>query len=44
LFYLIPCLELMECKTIWLYALDENSKGKFETYKDYWDIFKSAKP
>ena len=44
LFYLIPCLELMECKTIWLYALDAKSKGKFEIYKDYWDIFKSAKP
>jgi len=44
LFYLIPCMELMECKTIWLYAQDAESKGKFEVYKNYWDIFKSAKP
>ena len=44
LFYLIPCMELMECKSIWLYANDLNSKGRFEKYKNYWDIFKTAKP
>ena len=42
-FYLIPCMELMECKTLWLYTLNADSKGKYEKYKDRWDIFKAAK-
>jgi hypothetical protein len=37
--YLIPCLSLGLTKKFWLYPQNEESKGKFEKYKDNWEIF-----
>jgi len=39
--YIIPCLEIERSKSIWLYPHNENSRAKYEVYRDRWDIFKS---
>jgi len=40
LFYIIPCLEL-DCIGPWFYPETENSRGKYETYKENWEPFKA---
>lgn len=41
IFYLIPCLEIANISP-WFYPELENSKGRYEKYKEKWDIFKAA--
>ena len=40
--YLIPCLEINQCKRISLYAHNPKSKAKHEKFREAWDIFKAA--
>ena len=37
--YIIPCMQLSS-KTIWFYPSNPNSLGKYEKYKDKWNLFK----
>tara|TARA_Y100000588_G_scaffold312341_1_gene338960 strand:+ start:224 stop:646 length:423 start_codon:yes stop_codon:yes gene_type:complete len=37
--YLIPCLEVSS-RCVWLYPNTEDSKAKYEKYKEDWDYFK----
>ena len=39
--YIIPCMELENIKSLWLYAHNPDSKGKFEQYIDRWDLFRA---
>ena len=39
--YLIPCLSLKQNVKIWLYPHNPNSTGRFEKYKDNWEIFET---
>ncbi|MAT87246.1 MAG: hypothetical protein CL532_01665 [Aestuariivita sp.] len=39
IWYIIPCLELQNSKTFWLYNHPE-SKGRLEKWKERWDLFR----
>lgn len=43
MFYLVPCMELMGKKSMWLYGHNSESKGMYEPYKENWDVFTRAK-
>jgi hypothetical protein len=43
LFYMVPCMELMGKKGMWLYGHNDTSKGMYEQYKERWEVFTSAK-
>ena len=40
-FYIIPCLELHGVKSVWLYPHREDSKAKYEQYKEAWELFRT---
>ncbi len=40
-FYIIPCLEIENVKSLWFYTHNPNSKAKFEKYRERWDLFKN---
>ena len=40
--YLIPCLELTETVGCWFYPDNEDSKARFEIYRDNWSYFKQG--
>lgn len=39
--YVIPCLKITG-KGLWFYASNENSKARYEKYKEDWDYFLTA--
>ena len=41
-FYVVPCLELAHTVGPWFYPDSQESKGKYEIYRENWGLFKAA--
>ena len=37
--YLIPCEEV-DVRSVWLYPTNKDSKAKYESYRENWEVFK----